>query len=163
MAYLVFASMLMAIAVVGLFIPRVPAAVAAYATMLLLYAGGLAPFGTDTLVSWGICTALAVMLQYLLPPQVTQARTVNAYVCAGALVGAMLGILLNSEAAIILASLAGAFLGLFAYARTAAGRRAMTFPSRRFFNLLLAKALPAVVTLTVAALCFTALLTPTVL
>lgn len=160
MNYIVFGSMLMALTAVAVFIPRFPAVLAGYATMLLCNFGGVAYFSGETLIFWGVATLIVLGITYLLPRQVSASRVGVPFIAGGALVGVVVGMMANSMAGIIVGGLAGALFGGIAFANTATARQLMSFPSKKFFNYLAAKGLPAVVALAMAAACLIQLVNP---
>lgn len=96
-----------------------------------------------SLIFWGIASAIAVGINYMLPRRIGSSRAGLGYMAGGALVGAIVGLAV-SHAWMIVGSVAGAILGGVAWAKTPSGRQA-EFPSSRFLNYLCAKGLPAVV------------------
>lgn len=153
MGYIVAVSMLITLTAVAVFVPRVPAVLTGYAAMWLCRLGGIGIFGDDTLIFWGAATLIALGITYMIPQKVAYSHVGVGYISGGALVGAVVGMLTNTMAGVIVGSAAGVLLGGIAYTRTVRGREIMQFPSRRFFNYLGAKGLPAVVALSMAAAC----------
>lgn len=158
MIYIVAVSMLITLTAVAVFVPRLPAVLPAYAAMLLCRFGGICNFGNDTLIFWGVATLIALGITYMIPRNVAYSRVGVGFIGGGALVGAVLGMLTNTMAGIIVCTAAGVLMGGIAYTRTMVGRNIMSFPSRRFFNYLGAKGLPAIVALSMAAACAVCLL-----
>lgn len=143
---LVLGSMLMAIATVAIFVPRLPAALVAFASMVVCGLSNAAYFSTQSYIFWGIATALSLAITYMLPPEVAKARGGVPYISGGAIVGMVLGMLFNTMAGIILGAAIGSLMATIAFAKTPAGRP-MQFPSSKFFNYFAAKGLPAIVTM----------------
>lgn len=107
---------------------------------------------TDSLMTfWGIATLIALGINYMLPFQVATSRTGMAYMTGGALAGTFVGLLATPVAGVICGSAAGALLGALAFSRMRAGKM-LGFPSRRFFNYVLAKGLPLVVEMSASGL-----------
>ena len=153
MSYIVIASMLVALTAVAVFVPRIPAVLCGYAAMWVCKAGGVSWFGTDSLIFWGVATAIALGITYLIPRQVAYSSVGVPFMAGGALAGTVLGMLSNTMAGIIAGAVAGALFGGIAFANTPAGRKVMRFPSAPFFNYLAAKGLPMAVALSMGAAC----------
>ncbi|MDE5664671.1 MAG: hypothetical protein K2G17_03225 [Duncaniella sp.] len=123
------------------------AVIAAYTTMV-----GIALFlrleATNSLIFWGIATAIVICLEYMLPKKITSSRRGVGYIAGAALAGTFVGLTISHEWMIV-GAVAGAILGGIAYSRTPAGS-IMEFPSSKFLNYLCAKGLPAVVTMCMA-------------
>lgn len=160
MIWIVFGSMLLAIAALLIFIPKYPACIAAYAGMWLALRSGMVFFSGNTMIFWGMATAIALAIRFLLPRPVALARQGVGFISGGALTGMALGMAFGSMPVIITAAVCGAFFGSLAYANTPAGRSFVAFPSGRFFNYLGAKGLPAVVTVAMIGAVLVQLLTP---
>lgn len=142
--WLICSAMLAGISVAMLFFPRMPSTVVAYLAMWAARFSGYAPFNNASLIFWGIATAIIVANHFMLPRYIRNTGVGLPYMAGGAVVGMVIGLTLNSSAAIIVGSMVGVILGGIAYARTHRGA-ALDFPSARFFNYLGAKGLPAVV------------------
>lgn len=135
------------------FFPRIPAVIVSYAAMLVAALSGLVVFSSAQLWFWGVATLIAAAIGWMTH---SPSRGATAYyIVGGALVGALVGLVLSTVAAVILASAAGAFLGLMAWSRTPAGRVAGTGGS---LNLLASAGLPAVVNFSMVMLIFAQLL-----
>lgn len=107
---------------------------------------------TDSLLTfWGIATLIALGINYMLPFSVATSRTGMAYMAGGALAGTFVGLLATPVAGVICGSAAGGFLGALAFSRMRAGK-VLAFPSRRFFNYIVAKGLPLVVEMSASGL-----------
>ncbi len=148
------ATLLAGIGLVLAFFPRIPAAVISFIAMVVGASGGMIAFGADQLWFWGIAALIAAGISYMVPAP--PGRAPLYYTVGGALVGALIGLLLSTSAAVILASLGGAFLGFAAYSRTPAGRSAGFSITR--IDALAALALPAVVDFSIIMLIFAQLL-----
>lgn len=103
---------------------------------------------TNSLIFWGIATAIVICLEYMLPKKITSSRRGVGYIAGAALAGTFVGLAISHEWMIV-GAVAGAILGGIAYSRTPAGS-IMEFPSSKFLNYLCAKGLPAVVTMCMA-------------
>lgn len=160
MTYIIFTSMLLALTVVAVFIPRMPAALIAYAAMWLSRIGGIAAFSNASMIFWGVATALVIANNFLLPRHIVTSRVAVPYIGLGAVTGTVLGMLTNMMAGIIVGALFGAFFGAIVYANTARGREVMHFPSGKFFNYLGAKGIPVAVAMCMAGACLIQLLYP---
>lgn len=114
---------------------------------LALCTAGIVPeisMPLPTYIFWGVATIIVIALGYVLPPAISGSRLGLSYIAGGASVGAVIGLAIGSEAAIIIASVAGSALGGVAFGRTPRGR-ILDFPTSRFFNYLCAKGLPSAV------------------
>lgn len=127
------------------------AAATAYLSLWPLYYLPDFAIPDSTMVFWGISTLMALGINYMLPFSVAASRLGMSYIAAGALCGTMVGLAASSEAAMICGAAAGAFFGAVAYSRTPRGR-AMDFPSRPFFNYVVAKGLPLVVVMSTSGI-----------
>lgn len=123
------------------------AVLAAYAGLLGIGLSVVHPTATP-LIFWGVATVIVILLQYLLPPNISTSRRGVGYIAGAALAGTFVGLAISHEWMII-GAVAGAILGGIAYSRTPAGA-VMEFPSSKFLNYLCAKGLPAVVTVCIA-------------
>ncbi|MGM9853467.1 MAG: hypothetical protein ACI30N_05825 [Muribaculaceae bacterium] len=153
MIYIAAVSLLVTLTVVAVFEPRLPAVLPAYAAMWLCRIDGIGLFSNGMLAFWGLASAIALAISYLVPRKVIYSRVGVGYINGGALVGAIVGMLSNTMAGVIVGSAAGMLFGGIAYTRTMAGSEIMRFPSHHFFNYLCAKGLPAVVALSMATAC----------
>lgn len=141
-------------ALVMAFFKRMPAVALSYIAMLVAAGSGMVAFVASTLWFWAAATAIALAIEYLADD--TVGRGHRCYIAGGALAGALVGLVIGSKAAVIVAAAAGAFLGYEAYRRTPAGRdidapwqAAGTFA---------AVALPVVVNFSITMLIFSQLL-----
>lgn len=139
--------------VVLAFFRRVPAVAVSYAAMIVAALSGLVAFSSAQLWFWGAATLIAVGIGYLTQPSAEGAP--RYYIAGGALVGALVGLVLSTVAAVIVASAAGAFLGLMAWSRTPAGRMQRGADT---LNTLASAGLPAVVNFAMVMLIFAQLL-----
>lgn len=148
---LVVAALMFAVAVVLLFFPRYPAALAAYAGLWLVRASRYVQLTDGQMVFWGVAVAICVGLAFMLPQAVVRARAGVSFLAIGALAGTVVGMLLPFEAGSIVGSVVGTFFGAVAFARTPVGAE-ISFPSSKFLNYLCAKGLPMIVTCSIIAL-----------
>lgn len=121
--------------------------VAAFAALCV---AGMFPgvsFGWEMYVFWGVAALIVVALHFTLPRSVSSSRTGVPYIVTASLAGMLAGLAV-SHAAMTVGSAVAAVLGGVAFARTPSGRQ-LGFPSRRFWNYLCAKALPAVIALSI--------------
>lgn len=111
------------------------------------------PINMTMLTGW-LCMSLVVMFACYLQPAAVRAQTKGwGYMTVGAIVGMMLGLLGSSfnvaisvlYGIMILATIAGIFLGFLMYTNTPDGR-AVAPNSGHFFKYLLAKGFPTAVT-----------------
>lgn len=140
------------IAVGGSFVPRFPAALAAYAALSL--AGfARAPYVTqNVLIFWGVATAIVLAMRIFQPKALTDTPHGHAYVAGATIAGTLVGFAITPSAAtLILGAAIGAFLGTLAYMRTPAGPK-FAIASSPFVQYLCAKGLPDVITCVMAAI-----------
>lgn len=135
------------------FFPRIPAVILSFAAMLVAALSGLVIFTPAQLWFWGIAAVIAAAIGRMTYDR--SQRTVSYYIAGGALVGALVGLVLATVAAVIVASAAGAFLGLLAWSRTPAGRGSGISGS---LGMLASAGLPAVVNFSMIMLIFAQLL-----
>lgn len=160
MVYIIFTSMLVAVTVLSVFVPRLPSALLAYGTMWLAKVGGVAPFSTSTMIFWGVATAILVALGVILPQKVVNSRMGVPHMATGAVTGAIIGLISNTMAGVILGAVCGVFFGAMIFSRTRPGMEVMHFPSGKFFNYLAAKGIPMVVSLSMIGAVLSQLIYP---
>lgn len=152
--FLLSAAMLFSgIALVCAFIPRIPAAAAAFIALLLASFSAIFPFSTAQLCFWGVATLIAVALTYLRPANPVPSSPLRYYIVGGALAGSVIGLAIGSKSAVIIASAVAAWLALVAFKRTPAGRNLSTD-----LNTFAALALPAIVNFSMLMLIFSILI-----
>lgn len=140
------------ISILSSFVPRFPACVLAFSSLLMLHYSGNESIASSTLIYWALATAIVLGLDYLQPRALMATNRGHAYVVGGAIVGTLLGFLISATSgAIILGAAVGAFLGTTAYMRTPKGPH-FNIASDEFIQYLCAKGLPAVVTSSMAAI-----------
>ncbi len=145
-AIMVVSMILLIASIILTFMSNTFAVLAAFAGLAGI--GLTAVHATSTpLIFWGIATVIVLILQYLLPKNISTSRRGVGYIAGAALAGTFVGLAISHEWMII-GAVAGAILGGIAYSRTPAGS-VMEFPSSKFLNYLCAKGLPAVVTMSI--------------
>lgn len=87
---------------------------------------------------------LAAAIVFMLPDDVRASGAGTSFLVTGALAGMAVGVALDAMTALIVGSAAGALFGALVFGNTRRGK-SLGFPSRRYFNYVLAKALPLVV------------------
>ncbi len=122
----------------------------AYAGMWLMDWAGIVEFDYSTLFFWGGACAIALVLDILLPKEISRGNIGRGYIVGGTLAGMVVGMLLSS-AGIILGGAFGAFLGGLAFSRTPKGK-SLKFPSQAFTRFISAVGLPALVTMSMIGL-----------
>ena len=146
------------VAVVAMFFPRLPAVIAAYASLLCAHFDGAVYVDGQVLVFWGVATVIVLGLRMLQPRALVFAYQGHAYVALGTMVGVALGYVVSAAAAtLILGGVAGAFLGTLVYMSTPASPR-LTMSSAPFREYLSAKGLPCVVSCTMATVAVVSLI-----
>ncbi len=138
---IIIGSVALAAAIVLAFMPRSYASAVAWVGLLLYNLAGT-PYWTG-LIFWGVAALLVAGIAYLQGPGYKPNRTANAYITAGALVGAIVGMIISSTA-IVLGAVVGAFFGIIAFSRTPRGS-VLSITNRSFWTVLLAIGLPAVI------------------
>lgn len=119
------ATLLAGVAAVLGFVPRLPAAVCAYMSMLAASASGVADFSGAQLGFWAAATAIVVIIWIVRRPlTMADERHIQAYIAGGSLAGGIVGLAISTVAAVIISAAAGAFLGMIAFTRTPRGRAA---------------------------------------
>ena len=133
------------LAALGLVIkPLTVAALPAYVGLWLLHLSKYTMFPRWTFIFYGIATAMVVGLKYLSPKGEPDGRnTGNLYIGLGAMMGCLLGMLIDARF-MLLGTALGAVMGELAYSRTPAGKWLMLSKSN-FMHYLCARALPAIV------------------
>lgn len=124
--------------------PWFVAAVPAYAGLWLLHLSVYTMFPKWIFVFYGIATAMVVGLKCLSPKGEPDGRsTGNLYLGLGALMGCMLGMLVEARY-MLLGTILGTAMGQLAFARTPHGKWLMLSKSN-FIQYLCAKGLPVIV------------------
>jgi hypothetical protein len=78
--------------------------------------------GAGQIIFWGIAAAITVYLVLSQPKPDKVGIYAHVYVTAGALIGAMLGLLMNKPSLLIVASCIGAVFAAMAFQRTPLGK-----------------------------------------
>lgn len=143
MNMLILSILLAGIAIVLAYMSRWEALAIAWAALACAIFSHLLTLGVSAVVFWGIATALVMGIYAMLPAEVRKAKAGVPYLCTGALVGAVLGMIVATQAAIILGCAIGIVLGAIAFGRM--GGKALGYPSKKFFNYALAKGFQALV------------------
>ena len=155
--WLVFGLVLTAIALVLMFVPRVPACIIAYMGLWCARLSEYTPFTDGTMIFWGAAVVIVMVNRYLMPAFVRNSTRGLGYIGGGAIAGMAVGLTMYRAASVIGGAIVGAFLGAVAYSRTKSGAT-LEFPTSKFFNYLGAKGLPAVLTASMAGLIFAGLI-----
>jgi uncharacterized protein YqgC (DUF456 family) len=137
----IFAVGLAGAALCATFVPRMPAVVLSYVAMLC--SAGELGLTASQLVFWGIATAITTFLVLQQPKPDKSGIYAHVYVTTGALIGALLGLLMNKPSLLIVASCIGAIFAAMAYQRTPLGRTSAGLRGLR--DLLMVAGLPAIV------------------
>lgn len=138
-------------ALISIFMPRWPSTLFGLAALVTARLSGFTSLTAGDLIFWAAATAVVVCLRLALPTTVSRSKAGLPFISGGALTATFVGMLFNTQAAIIIAAVAGALLGAVAFSNTAKGAP-MDFPSRKFFNYTAAKGFPVIVTLAMVAL-----------
>lgn len=146
--------MLSGIALVMAFFRRLPAVAVAYAAMLTASLSGVAYFTSGELSFWGAAALIALLINYCVPGRIAKGR--RLYTVGATAVGAVIGMAIGSQNAVIIASACGALLGYMAWGKTPAGRRST--PTGRPLDELASTGLPAVVNFSILTLIFARLM-----
>lgn len=144
--------LLIALTLLLLFRPYVPASATAYAAMLAGQFSGRAGIPDSQLIFWASATVIVLGISAMLPKALIQTSRGTSYISGATITGGIAGLAL-SGATIITGCAIGAFLGALAYSRTGSGK-ALAFPSSEFLQFLCAKGLPS--TVAVSIICTTA-------
>lgn len=157
-AYIVFTYIFAAVGVVMMFVPRLPAVVAAFLSLLCAYFAGTSNVSEQVLVYWSVAALIVLVLRGLGRGEGNGDVRGNAYISAGALVGAFLGFAVTpTSGTVILGSALTAFIGSVAYMRMP-GSPGFAVASGRFVQFLCARGLQAVVTVSVSAIAVSSVL-----
>ena len=148
------AALLLGMALVLAFFPRVPVAVLSFSAMFVASLSGMVAFTVWQMCFWAVATVIASFIAWM--DNSCRSRAEHTYIVCGALVGAVLGLAIGSEAAVIMAAAAGGFLGFEAFRRTPSGRNSMPLASN--LNAFAAVCLPAVVNFSILMLIFAQLI-----
>lgn len=130
------------------FTRRMPAAVMAFVTFLIVHWTIHGTLNDSIMWFWGIAAGIVTINSYLSaqPP----VDTLRYYVVGGALAGTAIGAVASSMAALIVAGAVGAGLGWFAFTRTPSGT--INAPASRKLMMWADIALPALVTFYIIAI-----------
>ena len=124
--------------------PWVVAAIPAYAGMWLLHLSTYTTFPMWTFIFYGVATAMVVGLKFISPKGEPDGRnTGNLYLGLGAMMGCLLGMLIDARF-MLLGTALGAVMGQLAFSRTPHGKWLMLSKSN-FIHYLCARGLPAIV------------------
>lgn len=158
MVLLVISALLAGMAITLAYLSRWESVAAAFLALLGASFSDIAD-GPDAklLIFWGITAALAVALALMLPAQVSRSRAGLAYICTGALTGLALGLAAWMPSAIILCTALGIAAGALIMGWAKPGQ-ALGFPSKKFFNYVLAKGFPVLVAYSIVGLAIASLL-----
>ena len=138
--------------IVSTFVPRFPAVLASYASLVLMHFAGAPYVSVNLLIFWGVAVLMVLGLKILQPKVFSKMHQGHSYVAGGCLSGTVLGFLAApTAAAIILGGAIGAFLGALAFMRTPQGPK-FSVTSKHFIDYLCAKGLPSVVSCSMAAI-----------
>lgn len=150
-AYIVFTYIFAIAGVAMMFVPRLPAVVAAFLSLLCAYFSGVSLISEPVLVYWSVAALIVLVLRGLGRRDGYGDIRGNAYISAGAVVGAFLGFAVApTSGAVILGSALAAFIGAVAYMRIP-GSPGFPIASGQFVQFLCARGLQAVVTVSVSA------------
>ncbi len=105
--------------VIGCIIPVLPGPIMCYAGLLLLQLTSGHPFTLSLLVIYAVLTALAALLDYIIPIYGTKKLEGSKYGIWGSAVGLLLGIMFFFPLGILLGPIAGAFAGELLSGRSA--------------------------------------------
>lgn len=111
------------------------------------------PVNSTMLIGWLAMTLIVMAATLMQPEAVRQQTRGTGYITAGALTGMVIGLLGRTAVStlsllygvMIIATVAGIFLGFLLFTRTPRGRD-VAIPTGRFFPYLLAKGFPAAIT-----------------
>jgi len=104
-------SICMVIGILGCLLPVLPGPPVSYAGLILLQLTTRHPFSARFLIIYGILTALAFVIDYVMPIYGTKKFQGTKYGMWGSAIGLIIGILFFSPFGIIIGPLLGAFLG----------------------------------------------------
>lgn len=126
---------------------------AAECALILVFAAGNAnrAISVGSLIFWFAAAFIAAVIVRLLPEQVSKSRVGVPYMATGAIAGMMVGVALDTVAALVIGTAAGVLFGALIFGNTLAGST-LEFPSMRYFNYVLAKGLPLVVAMSIVGL-----------
>ena len=124
--------------------PWIVAAIPAYAGLWLLHLSKYTMFTKWTFIFYGVATAMVLGLKYISPRGEPDGRTTgNLYLGLGALMGCLLGMLIDARF-MLLGTVLGAIMGQLAFSRTPHGKWLMLSKSN-FIQYLCARGLPAII------------------
>lgn len=141
---LILGAILLLAAMVLVIKPWTIAAIPAYAGLWLLHLSKYTMFPKWTFIFYGVATLMVVGLKYMSPKGEPDGRTTgNLYIGLGAMMGCLLGMLIDARF-MLLGTALGAVMGQLAFSRTPHGRWLMLSKSN-FIQYLCARGLPAIV------------------
>lgn len=142
-AYIAGCILLLAIALVMAFRSKRYAVAVAYLSLCAVALIAPPEVRMSPLLFWGVAMVIVLVIDRLLPSDISKSRMGLGYMAGGGLVGLMVGILVS---AVVVGTFVGTLLGGIAYAKTPEGK-ALEFPSSKFLSYLCAKGFPAMITL----------------
>ena len=121
--------------------------VSAYAGVWAMRASGYCPLSTQIMLFWAVAVLVVVSIEMARRPPVTVPLRARAFIAGGALAGAAAGMAMWQTGAIVGAA-AGVLLGVVAYSGISRFR-----DYRALWQWSLAAGFPAIITMTLVALC----------
>lgn len=160
----VLTGLLLSVAVILAYFRRKPAALCAYIGMWTCRIGLSAVWSIGDMVLWGLVALIATILAYSDRRDSEDCDSARPFVVTGTLTGAIVGLIVNTMAGLILSAAGGAVFGMLAFSRiNAHARQRCTFPTRPFWITLLRTGAAAIVTMTIVGMALARLLTLTTL
>lgn len=158
MVLLVISVLLAGMSITLAYLSRWESVAAAFLALLgVSFSGHTGSPDAAMLIFWGVTAALGAALALMLPRPVGRSREGMAYVCTGALAGMAIGMAASSSAAIIIGTALGIAAGSLLMGRMKPGQQ-LGFPSKKFFNYVLAKRFPVLIAYSMAGLALASLL-----
>ncbi len=135
---------LMLLALVLLFKPWIAAALPAYAGLWLMHLSTYTTFPQWIFIFYGVTTLMVMGIKYLQPKGEPGGKsTGNLYLALGAIMGCLLGMLVEARF-MVLGTILGTILGQLAFSMTPHGKW-LKFPKSNFIQYLCAKGLAVIV------------------
>lgn len=159
MQYLIFAILFAGVAIVLAYMSKWEAIPAAFLSLLSGFFGRVASVSAASLIFWGVAAVVVLALWFMLPRHVVASRRGMPFLCTGALAGTVVGMVFNTSAGIILGAAVGIFLAALVMGRSAVGRD-LEYPTKKYFNYVLAKGFPVLVTFAILGVLFVGILAP---
>ncbi len=143
---LIVGIVLLLIALLLLFKPKLPSVVFAFSGMLALHFGGHIYLTNSALATWSIITLIIGWLHVMQPKDEPKwSKTSNLFINLGSIAGLLVGMAIDARV-MLLCLCAGCVFGFITYTKTPSGAW-LKFPTFTFIQYFCAKCFPSIATI----------------